>query len=802
LSGEQPLFNNQNSSSATALFLECEMESGKTAGFLSAFVLVINSSAGSIRPMLSFSPLIAALVCLFIPAALAQSQSVRIWQMTGPFGGDVSSLAVDPRNSDHVIIGTHDGQIFQSTDGAATWRRVKPGLKLNGYEIKHFLFDRERAGVIYAGLVQIKDARDDSSGGGIFRSADNGETWTEIETMRGRSVRGMVQSASDPNVIVVAARDSIYRTRDRGENWERITPEADPELRGFHSVAVDPRDAQIIYVGTWHLPWKTTDGGLTWKRAGSKETGMIDDSDIFAIQIDETRPDTVLMSACSGIYRSFDASAKWSKIQGIPYTSRRTHVIFQHPSRPEIIFAGTTEGLWRSTDSGKTWGLVTSPRLIINAIAVHADKPDRVFVGSEDMGVLVSEDGGASYLLSNAGFISRQVRTVLADRTERGRVYAGVIFDGAGGGFFISEDGGTTWQQSVKGMGVRDVYSIYQDPIRPETIYAGTNHGLFRSDDRGKAWLLVKRPEPDPKAAGKNQKKGKVVSESDSSGKRKPVATVTRSRAARPVSGGSVKNVAQTRVQTSAQSGSGKKQRTGTSADSQTPAPEQPSFTDLQSQVFAVARLTPLNDTESGGLVAATWEGLYRSTNEQKGWETLSLPVSANNASRPIIRTVATSPHAPGLILVGAEEGLFVSRDNGSSFTTMPLDGESRRVQVIVIDPRNADTIYIGSSNAFFRSIDGGRSWERRGGGLRLASSVSAIAVNPSNPDEVFVGDYNQGGFYRSLDLGKTWEMLNINDLPSQRLWSLTPDPFDGNRIYAGSFSGGVYVVMKKAGAQ
>ena len=98
------------------------------------------------------------------------------------------------------------------------------------------------------------------------------------------------------------------------------------------------------------------------------------------------------MSACSGIYRSVDASAKWSKIQGIPYTSRRTHVIYQHPTKPEVIFAGTTEGLWLSTDNGKpdSWRRMTSVRLVINAIAIHPDRPDRVFLGTEDNGVLVS----------------------------------------------------------------------------------------------------------------------------------------------------------------------------------------------------------------------------------------------------------------------------------------------------------------------------------------------------------------------------------------------------------------------------
>ncbi|HZS04165.1 MAG TPA: hypothetical protein VFD58_04960 [Blastocatellia bacterium] len=775
------------------------MRFGRSAIF--AHIILFESRC-SVRSFRKLSPLslIIPFLLLFVSTVTTPAQTTRTWQLTGPFGGDVSSLAVDPRDGDHVIIGTHDGQIFKSTDGGSTWHRVRPGLRMNGFEIKRFMFDRERAGVVYAGLVQIRDARDDSSGGGISRSTDGGETWSEIEVMRGRSVRNLVQSASDPDVIVVAARDGIYRSSDRGENWERITPESDPELRGFHSVAIDPRDAKIIYVGTWHLPWKTADGGLTWKRAGSKENGMIDDSDIFAIQVDEKNPDNVMMSACSGIYRSLDASAKWAKIQGIPYTSRRTHVIYQHPTRPEVIFAGTTEGLWRTTDGGKTWGIVSSPRLIINAIAVHPEKPNRIYVGTEDMGVMISEDGGENYVLSNAGFISRQVRTVLADSSERGRLYAGVIFDGAGGGIFISEDGGTTWQQSNKGLGVRDVYSLYQDPSNPKTIYAGTNHGLFRSDDQGRNWVAVKRAESEIKAlAGKpGTGKGPVSTPDSGSGPKKAISSTARTGAA--ISGSRVKRVVQTRVQATAKPASDKKNQAGAAGDQSS----KPVLFDLQSQVFAIAPLIPGSESEPKGLVAATWDGLYRTTDEKKGWEPLALSVSsqvvaASKPVSPIVRTVATSPHAPGLILAGTEEGIFISRNNGGSFTPSPLDGELRRIQTIVFDPRSAETIYVGTSNAFFRSTDGGQTWERRGGGLRLASSVSAIAINPANPNELYVGDYNQGGFYRSIDRGRNWEMLNINDLPSQRLWSLVADPFDAGRMYAGSFSSGVYVVTKQA---
>jgi photosystem II stability/assembly factor-like uncharacterized protein len=124
-----------------------------------------------------------------------------------------------------------------------------------------------------------------TAGGGVFRSDDDGQTWRELEQMRGRSVRGWFRPSVSQTRLSSPRVTASIAAKTAG-NPARLRP-SDPELRGFHSVAVDPRDADTIYVGTWHLPWKTTDGGEHWKRAASREQGMIDDSDIFSIHIDE-----------------------------------------------------------------------------------------------------------------------------------------------------------------------------------------------------------------------------------------------------------------------------------------------------------------------------------------------------------------------------------------------------------------------------------------------------------------------------------------------------------------------------------
>ena len=80
------------------------------------------------------------------------------------------------------------------------------------------------------------------------------------------------------------ATDGVYRSEDSGKHWARISPEKHEDLRNFDSIAIDPHDPNTIYAGTYHLPWKTVDGGKNWAPV---HQGMVDDSDVMSITIDQ-----------------------------------------------------------------------------------------------------------------------------------------------------------------------------------------------------------------------------------------------------------------------------------------------------------------------------------------------------------------------------------------------------------------------------------------------------------------------------------------------------------------------------------
>ena len=175
-------------------------------------------------------------------------------------------------------------------------------------------------------------------------------------------------------------------------------------------------------------------------------------------------------------------------MQGIPSQSRRTRAILQHPSVSGIVFAGTTEGFWRSEKSGDSdsWMVTTSRQLEINSIAVHPSRPDMVFIGTNNYGVMVSNDGGKSFIPTNGGFSGRFANAILPDREIPNRIYASTINTATGGGFlFVSDDNGGSWRPSMRSMPSRLItYSILQDARDPNVIYLGTNLGVYRSTDR------------------------------------------------------------------------------------------------------------------------------------------------------------------------------------------------------------------------------------------------------------------------------------------------------------------------------
>ena len=405
---------------------------------------------------------------VFPPAAPA-------WERLGPEGGDVISLAAAPGST--LYLGTPDGHVFASEDAAAHWQlRGRAASRFDGV-LQRLLVDASQPRRLFAAVW----FQDPSAGGGIFRSDDAGGTWI-LAGLPGEAVRALEQSPSHPEILVAGARSGVFRSGDAGASWQRISPSGDPELRNIDSLALDPRDPQVIFAGTYHLPWKTTDAGKTWTPVAA---GMIDDSDIMSLRMDQQSPARLFASACSGIYRTENAGAQWIKLQGIPYAARRTQTIVQDPQDPRSLYAGTTQGLWVTRDSGETWARITPGEWVINAIAyAQGANHARIILGTEEQGVLVSDDAGFTFTPANAGFSHRVVADLVGDLRDPRHLLVRVT--GLQEQLLESRDAAKSWHPLASSLRPAEVKKLY-------ATFAGwwaalDGGGLARYEESSQKW--------------------------------------------------------------------------------------------------------------------------------------------------------------------------------------------------------------------------------------------------------------------------------------------------------------------------
>jgi photosystem II stability/assembly factor-like uncharacterized protein len=633
---------------------------------------------------------------------LAAQGGVSNWIPVGPNGGDARSFAVDPGNPQHLFLGTTTSWIYQSTDGGGSWKRVARLGKSDGLVVDSLVVDSSDAKTIFAGVWQI-----DRPEGGIYVSHDDGATWAAIAEMDGQAVLALTQSYSDPKTLVAGTLKGVYRSEDKGLHWKEISPPESGELHEVESIAIDPNDPKTIFAGTWHLPWKTTDGGATWHNV---KQGLIDDSDVFSIIIDPTRPTVMYMSACSGIYRSESAGELNRKVQGIPSTARRTRVLMQDPVNRKIVYAGTTEGLYKTVDDGVNWSRITGPDVIINDIYINPKDPQHVLLATDRSGVLQSNDAGATFSASNTGFSQRQVATILADAKHEGTIYAGVLNDKGYGGVFVTEDGGATWQQRSDGLDGRDVFTLAQTD--DGTLLAGTSHGIFRWT--GSEWA----------------QDGNVVSYVE-----KTTYTVKKGKKIP-----STKQIA----------------RPGEPIDSRV------SDINTASGAWFAATADGIYRSENQGLawtgpvvkgdnyrfvtakgnivLAANRKQMMISTDGGTGWHEITLPSKLTS-----IQAVTTAPK--GTLWVGGREGLFYSEDDGqnwqqlSALPVSDINGLSynREMGRIVVSSWRSTLIFaIDDNTKTWKWWDAGwtvRAVQSLGNRLVAASQYDGVVMQPKSEE-------------------------------------------------------------------
>jgi photosystem II stability/assembly factor-like uncharacterized protein len=394
-------------------------------------------------------------------------------------GGTVMSFAsIDSMDRTIVLAGMGGAGVYRSTDNGTTWNAANTGLGVPiAINALMSVTDSTGAVKVFAGA--------NGPNGGIFVSTNNGLTWA---TSNAGIAGNYVYSLATMGTAFFAGTNqgTVYRSVDNGKTWTKASTgitsgDIVRSLVAVGSTLYATTDGQGVY--------RTTNNGSTWSAI------MTGHTDAFGAALTLNNAGTTLLSGTrTGIFRTTDGGTNWTASNsGLSYLSVNT---LAFSADGVVLYAGTDGGgVCSSTDNGATWqapniGLKQSNGNTASVYAVTV-MGTTVFAGTNGEGsVYRSSDRGATWTGSQSGLAGKTMRSLFVHGTT-------LLAGRSGGGVFRSTDNGSTWLESDAGLpslaGVSAFVNI------GAIVFAGTyGSGVYQSADTGKHWTSVTPAPPFP----------------------------------------------------------------------------------------------------------------------------------------------------------------------------------------------------------------------------------------------------------------------------------------------------------------
>ena len=568
------------------------------------------------------------------------TDSGRTWSSvnTGLTNRAVGALAMDASGPQTVYAGSaENGGVFRSTDGGATWQSVgTAGVVFD------LAADPNHPGVVYAGLLA-----------GIRKTSDGGVTWAQVFTGPHPISSITVDPSNSNTLYATTVGGGALRSVDAGQRWSpmsALTPSAVWDL------ALDPVNSQVLYAATNDEGvWKSTDAGDTWQRVSADDFPVV-----FSLTIAPSPEHTVYAgTAGGGVWQSVDGGSSWQPT-GLAVGTVLSLVM----DSAGVLYAGTdVAGAQVSYDLGATWsdldpGL-SGARSFVYGLSIDPANNQKIFVSTNQSGLIASQDGGATWAVAGVGFASFSARQVAFDPSNSQRIYAGSFF---AGGLFKSDDGGLSWSRRHFGSAAVYVWALAVDPSSPNIVYAGTNgDGLFKSTDYGDTWTSIGSGLPRP------QVQYITLDPSD-----------TRRLFAANVVG----------VYVSLNGG-----------ETWTQVLNKPAWTitidsNVPSTVYATTRT----------------DGVFRSLDGGSTWQEMNIGLTTPS-SRIMGRAapVIIDPRNPQTLYVGSEaDGVFTSHDGAGHWSAVNAGLDNLKLYALVMDPSNPNILYAAGPDGVYKTLTGG----------------------------------------------------------------------------------------------
>ena len=661
------------------------------------------------------------------------------WRLVGPFrGGRAGTVAGVSQNPDLYYMGTAGGGVWKTTDAGSSWSCISDGYF--GGSIGAVAVSESDPNIIYVGEGEQTLRGNVSSGNGIWKSMDAGETWKFIGLEGSEHIARIRIHPTNPDLVYIAAIGNlwkpnetrgIYRSNDGGQNWEKILYESNKA--GVGDLVLDPNNPRIMYAATWEM-----------KRNGYR--------------MDSGGPD-------SKMYKSTDGGDSWINIStydGLPKGPWGIVGITVSPmdsNRVWAIIEAKDGGLFRSDDAGKTWKKINENRALrqrawyYSRIYADTQNVDKLYVMNVSYGV--STDGGKTFTLKNAPHGDHH--DLWIDPNNNNRM---IIADD--GGAQISNDGGSNWS-TYYNQPTAQFYRVTTDNTFPYRIYGAQQDNTTIRIFNRTTGSSIGESDWEPTAGGESAHLAPDPKNNDI------------------VYGGTFK---------------GYLMREDHSVD-QTRSiniwPNNPAGSGAEIMKYRFNWNFPVKFSihDTNRLYAGS-NFLHVTTNEGQSWETISpdltrgLPETIKSSGGPITQdntgaefysnlfAINESPLEKGVIWVGSDDGLIhISRDNGTTWENItPSANMSPKLNMInCIDPSpfKKGTAYVAATSYKFgdytpylyKTSDYGKTWKVITSGIKNNHYTRAIRSDKVREGLLYAG--TEWGMYISFDDGTNWSPFQLN---------------------------------------
>src|SRR5688572_7590665 len=645
-----------------------------------------------------------------------------------------------------MYVASATGGMYRTTDNGITWTPVFEREAV--HSIGDVAIYQPDPNIIWVGTGERANRQSVSWGDGIYKTSDAGKTWTNVGLKTSMHIGRIVLHPSNPAIAYVAAQGSVwgsggerglYRTMDGGKTWQR-TLHVDDDT-GATDVAMDWNDPNVLYAATYQR--RRTAFGFNGGGPGS------------------------------ALWKSTDAGATWTKLtgNGLPDGDYGRIGIAVYRKDPRVVMVSIEQGfrynastayterrggLYRSNDAGKTWRFMSN----WNPRPMYASQP-----------TIDPQDDRRVYMMNSYSFSDNSGETFTAPNTTthgddrfvwinpRDSRHVVKLDDGGVG---ISYDRGQKFLY-VQSLPVSQYYRVAVDNAQPYNIYGGLQ-------DNG-CWMG-------------------------------PSASWTTN---------GILNEHWTRL-------------CGGDGFFVIPDPKDPSIVFSESQFLGLQR----NDTRTFQTQTIRPGDPTGHIGGRRNWNTWGKPGASEvlgNAMHPANwdAAILLSPHDSATIYAGGQH-LFRSRDRGMTWedlgdmttgvdrSTLTIMGRRTTeatlsaddgvpyypgITAIAESPRQRGVLYVGTDDGRLRvSMDDGKTWtdaQDRLPGLPKSSWVAGI--EPSRHAEgvvyVVVDNHRSNDFknyiYQSPDFGRTWTAIS-GDMPADRvLRTVREDPRNANLLYVGA---------------